>query len=47
VEKKSFGYKQREDSMVMLHLFQQLDYEMGIAHCNFQLREMESFEDQI
>ncbi|MFV8380029.1 tRNA lysidine(34) synthetase TilS [Flavobacterium sp. LB3R33] len=35
-----------KDSMVMLHLFQQLDYEIGIAHCNFQLREMESFEDQ-
>lgn len=35
-----------KDSMVMVHLFQQLDYEIGIAHCNFQLREMESFEDQ-
>ncbi len=35
-----------KDSMVMLHLFQQLDYEIGIAHCNFQLRGMESFEDQ-
>lgn len=35
-----------KDSMVMLHLFQQLDYKIGIAHCNFQLREMESFEDQ-
>ncbi|MFV8271524.1 tRNA lysidine(34) synthetase TilS [Flavobacterium sp. GT2N3] len=35
-----------KDSMVMVHLFQQLDYNIGIAHCNFQLREMESFEDQ-
>ncbi|MFH6970917.1 tRNA lysidine(34) synthetase TilS [Flavobacterium petrolei] len=35
-----------KDSMVMVHLFQQLDYQIGIAHCNFQLREMESFEDQ-
>ncbi|TDD74728.1 tRNA lysidine(34) synthetase TilS [Flavobacterium caseinilyticum] len=35
-----------KDSMVMVHLFQQLDYEIGIAHCNFQLRAMESFEDQ-
>ena len=35
-----------KDSMVMVHLFQQLDYKIGIAHCNFQLREMESFEDQ-
>lgn len=35
-----------KDSMVMLHLFQQLDYKIGIAHCNFQLREMESFGDQ-
>lgn len=35
-----------KDSMVMVHLFRQLDYKIGIAHCNFQLREMESFEDQ-
>ena len=34
------------DSMVLVHLFQQLDYQIGIAHCNFQLRGMESFEDQ-
>lgn len=34
------------DSMVMLHLFQQLDYQIAIAHCNFQLRGLESFEDQ-
>ena len=34
------------DSMVMLHLFQQLDYQIAIAHCNFQLRGVESFEDQ-
>ena len=35
-----------KDSMVMVHLFLQLDYKVGIAHCNFQLRGMESFEDQ-
>ena len=35
-----------KDSMVLLHLFQHLDYRIGIAHCNFQLRGMESFEDQ-
>ena len=35
-----------KDSMVMLHLFQELDYNIGIAHCNFQLRGLESFEDQ-
>lgn len=26
------------DSMVMLHLFQQAGYSIGVAHCNFQLR---------
>jgi tRNA(Ile)-lysidine synthase len=34
------------DSMVLLHLFQQLDFEIAIAHCNFQLRGIESFGDQ-
>lgn len=34
------------DSMVLLYLFQQLDYEIGVAHCNFQLRGLESFGDQ-
>ena len=34
------------DSMVMLHLFQQLESQIAIAHCNFQLRGEESFEDQ-
>ena len=34
------------DSMVMLHLFQQLESQIAIAHCNFQLRGIESFEDQ-
>ena len=34
------------DSMVMLHLFQQLESQIAIAHCNFQLRGVESFEDQ-
>lgn len=34
------------DSIVLLHLFQQLPYEIGIGHCNFQLRGVASFEDQ-
>jgi tRNA(Ile)-lysidine synthase len=34
------------DSMVMLDLFQKLKYKIAIAHCNFQLRGIESFEDQ-
>ena len=34
------------DSMVMAHLFHKLNYEIAIAHCNFQLRGIESFEDQ-
>jgi tRNA(Ile)-lysidine synthetase-like protein len=34
------------DSMILLHLFRQLEYEIAIAHCNFQLRAMESFGDQ-
>lgn len=34
------------DSIVMLHLFQELEYEIAILHCNFQLRGMESDEDE-
>jgi tRNA(Ile)-lysidine synthase len=34
------------DSMVLLHLFQQLNYEIVVLHCNFQLRGLESFGDQ-
>lgn len=34
------------DSMVLTHFFQQLNYSIGIAHCNFQLRDAESFGDQ-
>lgn len=34
------------DSMVLLHLFQELQFEIAIAHCNFQLRGVESFGDQ-
>ncbi|WP_445721686.1 tRNA lysidine(34) synthetase TilS [Flavobacterium sp.] len=33
------------DSMVMLHLFQQLEYDIAILHCNFQLRGKESDGD--
>jgi tRNA(Ile)-lysidine synthase len=34
------------DSMVMVHLFHELKYEVALAHCNFQLRAVESFGDQ-
>ena len=34
------------DSMVMTHLFLQLDHKMGIAHCNFSLRDEESDKDE-
>lgn len=34
------------DSMVMVDLFHKLSFEMAIAHCNFQLRGVESFGDQ-
>jgi tRNA(Ile)-lysidine synthetase-like protein len=34
------------DSMAMVHLFQQTSNPIAIAHCNFQLRGLESFEDQ-
>jgi tRNA(Ile)-lysidine synthase len=34
------------DSMVLVNLFQKLDFEVGMAHCNFQLRGIESFGDQ-
>jgi tRNA(Ile)-lysidine synthase len=35
------------DSMVMSHLFLQLPYKFGIAHCNFSLRGTESDNDEI
>jgi tRNA(Ile)-lysidine synthase len=34
------------DSMVMSHLFLQLENEKGIAHCNFSLRAYESDKDE-
>ncbi len=34
------------DSMVMTDLFHKLPFEIAIAHCNFQLRGLESFGDQ-
>jgi tRNA(Ile)-lysidine synthase len=34
------------DSMVLLHAFHQLQFTVGVAHCNFQLRDYESDEDQ-
>ena len=35
------------DSMVMLSLFVRGGYEVGVAHCNFQLRGAESDEDEV
>lgn len=34
------------DSMVMAHLFKDLKFDVAIAHCNFQLRGVDSFKDQ-
>ncbi|HJS00447.1 MAG TPA: tRNA lysidine(34) synthetase TilS [Flavobacterium sp.] len=34
------------DSMVMVHLLHELNYSIALAHCNFQLRGVESFGDQ-
>lgn len=35
------------DSMVMLSLFAEAGYDVGVAHCNFQLRGQESDEDEV
>jgi tRNA(Ile)-lysidine synthase len=34
------------DSMVMLHLFRQAGFTVGVAHCNFQLRGNDSLADE-
>lgn len=34
------------DSMVMLHLFRQAGFDVGVAHCNFQLRGDDSNADE-
>jgi tRNA(Ile)-lysidine synthase len=34
------------DSMVMLHLFQECGFSIGVAHANFQLRDIESEGDE-
>ena len=34
------------DSIVMADLFQKMNFDIAIAHCNFQLRGLESFGDQ-
>jgi tRNA(Ile)-lysidine synthase len=34
------------DSVVLCHLLHQLGYKIGIAHCNFQMREEESDDDE-
>ncbi|RUT68567.1 tRNA lysidine(34) synthetase TilS [Flavobacterium cupreum] len=47
VEKKLFlAVSGGLDSMVLLHLVQQLPYEIAVLHCNFQLRGLESFDDR-
>ena len=36
------------DSMVLLHLFQKASFKnISVAHCNFELRGMESDEDEL
>lgn len=35
------------DSMAMLDLFSHLDFKIGVAHCNFQLRGPEAYEDEV
>ncbi len=35
------------DSMVLLDLFAATEYSIGVAHCNFQLRGVESEEDEV
>ncbi|MBQ3070093.1 MAG: tRNA lysidine(34) synthetase TilS [Tidjanibacter sp.] len=35
------------DSMVMMHLFVEAGFNVGVAHCNFQLRGTESEEDEV
>lgn len=34
------------DSMVMLHLFRKAGFQIGVAHCNFQLRGEDSIGDE-
>ncbi|MDH4297715.1 MAG: tRNA(Ile)-lysidine synthetase, partial [Cyclobacteriaceae bacterium] len=34
------------DSMAMLYLFKEAGYQIGVAHCNFQLRGKESDGDE-
>ncbi|MBI3233172.1 MAG: tRNA lysidine(34) synthetase TilS [Bacteroidetes bacterium] len=36
-----------KDSMVMLHLFQQLPYQITVAHCNYGLRGEESDAEEV
>jgi len=35
-----------KDSVLMAHLFAQLNYDFSIAHCNFKLRAQDSYLDE-
>ncbi len=35
------------DSVVMTHLFSKMNYDIGIAHCNFSMRGKESDQDEL
>lgn len=35
------------DSMALVHILKKLNYKIGIAHCNFQLRDAESDADEL
>lgn len=35
------------DSMVLLHLFEKSEFDYGVVHCNFKLRESDSDNDEV
>lgn len=46
-ERILLGISGGTDSVCMFHLFRQLEYPIGVAHCNFQLRGEESDQDEV